>query len=120
MVPLLPPGSYKVEATRNGFKTATIEKVRVSITETATLNFKMQMGAINEVISVQAEPMQLETESSALGHITDERMVQGLPLVSRNYTQILGLSPGVSGDVTNSAHIGRGDSSLSSERAGIR
>ena len=118
MVPLLPPGSYKVEATRSGFKTATIEQVRVSITETATLNFKMQVGAINEVISVEAEPMQLDTESSALGHITDERMVEGLPLVSRNYTQILGLSPGVSGDVTNSAHIGRGDSSLSSGPGG--
>jgi hypothetical protein len=118
MVPLLPPGSYKVEATRSGFKTATIEQVRVSITETATLNFKMQVGAINEVISVQAEPMQLDTESSTLGHITDQRMVEGLPLVSRNYTQILGLSPGVSGDVTNSAHIGRGDSSLSSGPGG--
>src|SRR5947208_15751731 len=31
MVPLLPPGSYKVEATRSGFKTATIEQVRVKI-----------------------------------------------------------------------------------------
>ena len=71
MVPLLPPGSYKVEATRSGFKTATIEQVRVSITETATLNFKMQVGAINEVISVEAEPMQLDIESSTLGHITD-------------------------------------------------
>ena len=118
MVPLLPPGSYKVEATRSGFKTATIEQVRVSITETATLNFKMQVGAINEVISVEAEPMQLDIESSTLGHITDQRMVEGLPLVSRNYTQILGLSPGVSGDVTNSAHIGRGDSSLSSGPGG--
>lgn len=118
MVPLLQPGEYKVEATRSGFKTASFAQVRINITETATLNFEMQVGAISEVISVQAEPMQLDTESSALGHVTDERMVEGLPLVSRNYTQILGLTPGVSGEVTNSAHIGRGDSSLSSATGG--
>lgn len=118
LVPLLPPGLYKVEVQGQGFKTSTFEQVRINITETANLNVVMQVGAINEVISVQAEPMQLDTESSALGHITDEHMVEGLPLVSRNYTQILGLSPGVSGDVTNSAHIGRGDSSLSSATGG--
>src|SRR5690242_4614159 len=118
LVPLLPPGVYKVEATHQGFKTATFEGVRVNITETATLNLPLQVGAISEVISVEAEPMQLDTTSSALGHITDEKMVEGLPLVTRNYTQILGLSPGVTGEVTNSAHIGRGDSSLSSATGG--
>ena len=118
VVPLLPPGVYKVEATREGFKTATFEGVHINITETATLNLPLQVGAISEVVSVEAEPMQLDTTSSALGHITDERMVQGLPLVTRNYTQILGLSPGVTGEVTNSAHIGRGDSSLSSATGG--
>src|SRR5439155_391783 len=61
---------------------------------------------------------QLDTTSSALGHITDQRMVENLPLVTRNYTQILGLSPGVSGEVNNSAAIGRGDSSLSSSTGG--
>src|SRR5262249_32005057 len=44
--------------------------------------------------------------------------VQDLPLVTRNYTQILGLSPGVSGEVNNSASIGRGDSSQSASLGG--
>ena len=118
LVPLLQPGVYRVEAAGQGFKTVTFERVRINITETATLNLELQVGAVNEVVSVEAQPMQLDTTSSALGHITDERMVDGLPLVTRNYTQILGLSPGVSGDVTNSAHIGRGDSSLSSATGG--
>lgn len=118
LVPLLPPGVYKVEASREGFKTGTFEQVRINITETATLNIALQVGSIREIVEVEAEPMQLDTISSALGHVTDERMVQSLPLVTRNYTQILGLSPGVSGDVTNSAHIGRGDSSLSSATGG--
>jgi hypothetical protein len=118
LVPLLPPGQYKVEAAQQGFKTATVEQVRVNITETANMNFKLEIGSVKEVISVEAEPMQLDTSSSALGHVTDERMVENLPLVTRNYTQILGLSPGVSGEVNNSAAIGRGDSSLSSATSG--
>jgi hypothetical protein len=60
----------------------------------------------------------VETNSSALGNVTDQRMVENLPLVTRNYTQILGLSPGVSGEVNNSASIGRGDSSQAASVGG--
>jgi hypothetical protein len=118
LVPLLPPGIYKVEASKKDFKTVLFEQVRIGITETATLNLQLQIGSVLEVISIEAEPMQLETTSSALGHITDQRMVESLPLVTRNYTQILGLSPGVSGEVNNSAAIGRGDTSLSAATGG--
>src|SRR5215467_11347784 len=118
LVPLLPPGTYKVEATREGFKTASFDDVRINVTETAALNLLLQIGSVKEVVEIEAQPMQLDTTSSSLGHVTDQRMVEDLPLVTRNYTEILGLSPGVSGDVTNSAHIGRGDSSLSSGTGG--
>src|SRR5437660_10333116 len=69
-------------------------------------------------MTVQAEPMQLETTSSVLGHVTDQRMVENLPLVTRNYTQILGLSPGVSRDAINGSEIGRGSTSLSASTGG--
>jgi len=118
LVPLLAPGTYKVEASREGFKTASFDGVRINITETATLNLLLQIGSVKEVVEIEAQPMQLDTTSSSLGHVTDQRMVENLPLVTRNYTEILGLSPGVSGDVTNSAHIGRGDSSASAATGG--
>lgn len=114
LVPLMPPGVYRVSASRQDFKTAEFQQVQINITETTTLNVQLQIGSFREVMTVEAAPMQLDTSSSALGHVTDERMVANLPLVTRNYTQILGLSPGVSGEVNNSAAIGRGSSSLSS------
>ncbi len=52
--------------------------------------------------------MALQTESSALGHVVGGEEILSLPLVTRNYTQILGLSPGVSADVFNASEIGRG------------
>src|SRR6267154_4295837 len=118
LIPLLSPGAYRVEASSKNFKTAVFEDVRVDVTETETLDIRLQIGSITETVTVKAEPPQLETTSSALGHVTDERMVENLPLVTRNYTQILGLSPGVSGEVNNSASIGRGDSSQAASTGG--
>ena len=118
LVGLLPPDVYKMEAAKKDFTTAVFKEVKVNITETATLNVQLRVGSFSEAMTVQAEPMQLETTSSALGHTTDQRMVENLPLVSRNYTQILGLSPGVSGDVNNGADIGRGSTSLSATTGG--
>lgn len=114
LVPFLPVAVYRVEASSKGFKTAVFEKVEVNVTETKVVDIRLQVGSFTETVTVQAQPAQVETTSSALGNVTDQHMVENLPLVTRNYTQILGLSPGVSGEVNNSADIGRG---LSSEAA---
>ncbi len=118
LVPLLSPGVYRVEAARKDFRTTIVERVRIDVTETAALNMRMEVGTVGEVVTVEDKPMQLETQSSALGYVTDERMVENLPLVTRNYTQILGLSSGVSGEVNNSASIGRGEGSMAAATGG--
>jgi outer membrane receptor protein involved in Fe transport len=113
LVPLLPPGSYRIEASHAGFKVVTYANIHVSVTETATLNIHLQVGTTAEEVTVRAEASQLQTTSAALGSVVNERMVESLPLVTRNYTQILGLMPGVSGGANNAVEIGRGGSSLS-------
>src|ERR1700730_10501139 len=118
LVPLLPPGAYRGEFSNSGFSAFAYQDIHIYVTETQTLNAPLQIGTPTETITVQAEASQLQTTSSALGHITDQRMVENLPLVTRNYTQILGLSPGVSGDVTNAADIGRGITGESSSTGG--
>jgi Carboxypeptidase regulatory-like domain len=118
LVPLLPPGEYSVESSAKGFKSARFDHVAIHVTETAALNIRLELGAITETVNVQAIPELVQTNSSALGNVTDQRMVESLPLVSRNYTQILGLSPGVSGEVNNSASIGRGDSGQAASTGG--
>ena len=117
-VPLLPPDIYKVEVSSKNFKKVVFEQVTINITETAALNAQLQVGSFTEVITVQGESEQLNVTSSALGHVTDQRIIANMPLVTRNYTQILGLSPGVAGEVNNAGHIGRGDSSMSANVGG--
>lgn len=118
LVPLLAPGKYRLETSANGFKSERLENVTIHVTETALLDVHLEVGGITETVTVQDVPELVQTNSSALGSVTDQRMVENLPLVTRNYTQILGLSPGVSGEVNNSASIGRGDSSQAASTGG--
>ncbi len=118
LVPYLEPGNYKLEVSARGFKTLAIEKVEIHVTEVAALDLRLQVGAISETITVRDVPELLQTDSSALGNVTDQRMVENLPLVTRNYMQILGLSPGVSSEITDAASIGRGNVGLEFSTSG--
>ena len=108
VVSLLPPGQYTVRASKQGFKELVRTGVSIHVTETAVANLQLIVGANTEIVSITAEGALLDTEDAALGKVTDERIVSSLPLVTRNYTQIIGLSPGVSTEVTNASQLGRG------------
>ena len=108
VVPLLPPGVYGVQVSRTGFMLASFPKVRVNTTETVALNASLAVGAISEQITVEAGAQQLQTETSALGRVTSSEMVAGLPLVARNYTQILGLNAGTTSNLNDATTLGRG------------
>jgi len=118
VMPLLPPGSYRVEVEAKGFKRGVRSGVRIEVTETATLDLRLEVGAANETVTINADAAVVQTESSALGRVTDEKVVVSLPLVTRNYTQILGLSPGVTTNVTNAAESGRGSGGTSGNFGG--
>ena len=107
-IPSLPPGSYRVTVTKSGFKTSAFDNVEVAVTETRSLAVRLVVGVTQESVVVTADEAALQTESSSLGLVTDSVFVEHLPLVTRNYTQIVGLNAGVSGNVNNAADLGRG------------
>ena len=109
LVPLLPPGDYRVEASAKGFKSVLTADVAIHVTETTTADIRLEVGAVSETVSVHDVAELVQTNSSALGNVTDQRMVENLPLVTRNYMQILGLSPGVNAEITDASSIGRGN-----------
>jgi len=108
LVPLLPPGSYRLEFLKSGFKKAVKGGLRVNVTETARLDIQLELGTVEEQVNVTAEAALLQTESAALGRVVDRALVSSLPLVTRNYTQIVTLSPGIAASVTNATELGRG------------
>jgi hypothetical protein len=111
-VPLLPPGPYRVEVSKSGFTVTVIKDVNVSVTETSDVPIKLQLGSETTIVEVGTSAEVVQTDSSALGRVVGATSVEGLPLVARNYTQIIGLSPGVVGNVTNAGDLGRGNGGL--------
>ncbi|MCI0626148.1 MAG: carboxypeptidase regulatory-like domain-containing protein, partial [Acidobacteria bacterium] len=108
VVPLLLPGSYRLEFSRSGFKVAEKRGLRINVTETARLDVQLEIGGVQEKVVVTMEAELLQTDSSALGRVTDSLLVSNLPLVTRNYTQIVTLSPGINAGVTRGDELGRG------------
>lgn len=105
----LAPGDYRVAVSNSGFKSVVFPKVTVHVTNIEALNVHLDIGEASESVTVEATTEQLQLESASLGHVTGQEMVQNLPLVTRNYTEIIGLNPGVTADVTNAGDLGRGN-----------
>jgi hypothetical protein len=106
-VTLLPPGVYLVTVAASGFKTANDQNATVQVATTTTLNFSLEIGQSTQQVTVEANAEVLQTQESTNGGTTTGTTVIGLPLTNRNYTQILGLNPGVASPVANAAQLGK-------------
>ena len=107
-IQLLEPGHYSLAITKGGFATSNFPDIVVNVTQVTGINVSLTVGSAQETVQVQATGELLQTESSALGSVVTGQMVRNLPLVSRNYQQIVTLSPGVAADVTDAGAFGRG------------
>jgi hypothetical protein len=105
---LLPPDSYRITISAAGFKTLVLPSIEVHVSETATVSENLQIGQQQESVQVTAEASVLQTESAALGGVVGSNEIEALPLTTRNYQQIMNLSPGIVTDVNNATAAGRG------------
>ena len=110
---LLPPGHYSLTVSSAGFQNGTVKDVEVRITETVTVNVPLQLGATGEVVNVSAEATLLQTTAPVLGRTVDELTLSELPLATRNYTQILGLSTGAATYLPDNTAVGRNSQNIS-------
>src|SRR5579862_3806342 len=105
---LLPPGDYRVSIAAPGFKPVELSSVTVNVAETHAVNQALEVGSQQQAVTVSTEAQAIQAETSTLGGVVGARQLNELPLVTRNYTQILGLSPGAIMDVNNASGVGRG------------
>jgi hypothetical protein len=105
---LLSPGNYSVKISAAGFKTSEVKSITVNATETAVLNQPLAVGAQSEQIVVESTTERLQTQNATMGTLVGSQTVTTLPLSSRNYTNIIDLSPGVVANVASAAAVGNG------------
>lgn len=110
---LLPSGPYQLRATKQGFKPLGLPNLRVYVTETVRLELYLELATRVESARVSSAPFMVQLDSAALGRAVNDRAISGLPLVTRNFTQITTLSPGVIAGVYNAGELGTGGTALS-------
>jgi hypothetical protein len=89
------PGNYRAEYSLQGFKKYVRDNVTVELNEVVTLNATLQPGGTQEVVEVTSEAPLVDTTSTQLGAVVNDRTVSELPLNARDTYQFLQLQPGV-------------------------
>jgi hypothetical protein len=93
----LPPGSYTVAVSQNGFSTVTVNGVRVSAGSIYSLPVKLAVGQVASTVEVSASSVALETNETTLTTTVSTQTVQDLPINGRDFTQMIALSTSFSG-----------------------
>jgi Carboxypeptidase regulatory-like domain len=108
----VPVGSYEVDAQSTGFKKYVRKGIALNLNEVVSLDITLQVGAAVDTIEVTGAPPLVDTTSTQLGAVVNERAVSQLPLAQRDAYQLLQLQPGVQ------SQLGV-DSVYGSDRAGV-
>ncbi len=94
----LSPGKYKVRAELAGFKAAVKENLELLVDTPAVLELRLEVGQINETVTVQADAQKLNTQDATLGNAFEANRIVQLPLESRNVASLLSLQAAVTPD----------------------
>jgi hypothetical protein len=92
----LNPGIYRLEISKDGFRTHVEERVTVVVATPTHLDIQLELGAVNQQVLVEAAavPM-LNTQDATVGNPFEEHEVKSLPFLARNVVNLLTLQPGV-------------------------
>src|SRR5262249_44739430 len=90
----LRPTTYTITPEANGFKKITESGVRLEANQSLTFNLKLEVGQMNQSVSVEANAVQVDTTTSSLREVVDQSRIVELPLNGRNAAQLTTLIPG--------------------------
>jgi hypothetical protein len=93
-VSLLPPGRYRIEAALPGFKTAIKENIVLSVDDLLRVDFTLPVGEVTEKLLVETTTPIVQSETSSVGTVIDNRKVVELPLNGRQFESLAQLVPG--------------------------
>lgn len=102
-VPLLPVGTYDVQASSSGFQTVNHKGITLAVGAIPVVDFALPVGQASTTVTVESQVSQVETQTAAVSSLVSSQQVSQLPLNGRDYTQLIELAPGVQ-VINNSAN----------------
>jgi outer membrane receptor protein involved in Fe transport len=94
-IPFLPPGEYNVTVEGQGFSKTTRNRVTLEVAQTATLDFKLTVGAATDVVEISGDAPLLQTEQSGLETTVENKLIEDLPSAQRSALAFINNVPGV-------------------------
>lgn len=94
--PTLPIGQYKIAANAQSFKAETQTGLDLHVNDIKLITFKLLVGSASEQLTVEANPLTVETQTGQVAGLVEGTQVRELPMNGRNFMQLTQLTPGVS------------------------
>src|SRR6266852_2268188 len=85
VVPSLPPGPYRLQVSKVGFKTLIKPDIVLNVQDALSINFTLPVGALYETMTVEGGAPLVKTESSSVGTVVDRQFAENLPMNGRSF-----------------------------------
>jgi hypothetical protein len=104
--PQLPIGHYSIRVEAPGFKNYQESGITLNVNDRRAIPVRLDVGNVQETVSVQANALQVDTQSAAATGLITGTQIRELALQSRNYEELVALMPGVSSDIGDALFAG--------------
>jgi hypothetical protein len=94
VVPNLPPGPYRLQVSKLGFKTLIKPDIVLNIQDALSINFTLPVGAVFETVTVEGGASMINTTDASVSTVVDETFVKNMPLNGRSFQDLILLTPG--------------------------
>jgi hypothetical protein len=94
-IPLLEPGKYRMTVQKPGFKPVTRAEIVLEVDQVARIDFVLEVGEVMQRVEVQATALLIQSETTEVGQVIDNKRIVEMPLNGRNYLELAQFAVGV-------------------------
>ena len=94
LLPSLPIGTYRIQVTAQGFQSSIISNLKLEVATALTQNIQLKIGEAAEKIEIVADAALVDTTTTGVGQVINDKVVQEIPLNGRHFTDLSLLTTG--------------------------